>query len=118
MNTYFYRARVVKVVDGDTVDVDIDLGFGSWLHKQRLRLYGINAPEVRGPQREAGLITTDWLKERIDGRDIFIETFKAEGSKGKYGRWLANLYTVEAGAAAINLNQQMVTLGLAWKADY
>ena len=44
---YEYRVKVIKVVDGDTVDVDIDLGFGVWLKKQRIRLFGIDAPESR-----------------------------------------------------------------------
>ena len=44
---YEYRCKIVKVIDGDTVDVDIDLGFGVWLHKERVRLYGIDTPESR-----------------------------------------------------------------------
>ena len=44
---YEYRCKIVKVIDGDTVDVDIDLGFGVWLHKERIRLYGIDTPESR-----------------------------------------------------------------------
>ena len=44
---YEYNVKVVKVIDGDTVDVDIDLGFGVWLHKERVRLYGIDTPESR-----------------------------------------------------------------------
>ena len=44
---YEYRCKVVRVIDGDTVDVDIDLGFGVWLHKERVRLYGIDTPESR-----------------------------------------------------------------------
>ena len=44
---YEYRCKVVKIIDGDTVDVDIDLGFGVWLHKERVRLYGIDTPESR-----------------------------------------------------------------------
>ena len=44
---YEYKCKIVKVIDGDTVDVDIDLGFGVWLHKERIRLYGIDTPESR-----------------------------------------------------------------------
>ena len=44
---YEYRAKLLRVIDGDTVDVDIDLGFGVWMHKERIRLYGIDTPESR-----------------------------------------------------------------------
>ena len=46
-NMYEYRVKILRVVDGDTVDVDIDLGFGVWMHKERVRLYGIDTPESR-----------------------------------------------------------------------
>ena len=45
--TYTYRAKVIKIIDGDTIDVDLDLGFSVWLRKQRVRLYGIDTPESR-----------------------------------------------------------------------
>lgn len=76
--------------DGDTVTADIDLGFGVLLTKQKLRLSRVRAPEVRGDQRETGLITRDRLREKIDGRWVVIETDCF--SKGKYGRWLVDVY--------------------------
>ena len=76
--------------DGDTVTADIDLGFGVLLTKQKLRLSRVRAPEIRGDQREMGLITRDRLREKIDKTWITIET---DGfSKGKYGRWLVTIY--------------------------
>ena len=60
-----YRAYVRKVYDGDTVTVDIDLGFDIILHKQKIRLLRINAPEVRGIERELGLKSRDALREKV-----------------------------------------------------
>ena len=59
---YEYRCKIVKVIDGDTVDVDIDLGFGVWLHKERIRLYGIDTPESRTrdlEEKKYGLMAKD-----------------------------------------------------------
>lgn len=103
---YKYKATVVKVIDGDTIDVDIDLGFYTVLLKQRVRLYGIDAPEVRGKERFAGLESKSWLKQQIENKVIELVTFK--DAKGKYGRWLGIVYM-----ASKNVNQQMVELGLA-----
>ena len=87
---YEYRALVVYVYDGDTVTVDIDLGFGVMLKKQKIRLLGLNTPEIRGESREHGLISRDALRQRINGKWITITTHKDR--KGKYGRWLGVLH--------------------------
>ena len=61
---YEYRCKIVKIIDGDTVDVDIDLGFGVWLHKERVRLYGIDTPESRTrdlDEKKYGLIAKEWI---------------------------------------------------------
>lgn len=105
---YVRNAVVTKVYDGDTVTVDIDLGFGSWLKGQKLRLAGINAPEVRGASRTEGLITRDWLRERVLGKTVKIRTLRSR-NKGKYGRWLAFIHD----DFETSLNSEMVTLGLA-----
>lgn len=83
-----YRARVASIYDGDTIRVDIDLGFGIWMKDQILRLYGIDAWEVRGGERDLGLAARDALRELIpDGTEITLRSYKDK--KGKYGRWLA-----------------------------
>ena len=87
---YEYNAKVTKVYDGDTITVDFDLGFGIILRKQKIRLLGINAPEVRGEQREDGLKTRDELRKRILGKKVVIKTSKDK--KGKYGRWLGEIW--------------------------
>ena len=76
--------------DADTVTADIDLGF-SFVHTdQKFRLYGIDAPEVRGDEREAGLEARDALRDRILGQEVTICSI--EDGKGKYGRYLARIY--------------------------
>tara|TARA_Y100001937_G_C7127674_1_gene335633 strand:- start:970 stop:1296 length:327 start_codon:yes stop_codon:yes gene_type:complete len=90
---YEYRAFVRKVYDGDTVTVDIDLGFGVVLKNQKMRLLRINAPEVRGEERLEGLKSRDALREKISNKWVKIKTQKDK--KGKYGRWLADIWLEE-----------------------
>ena len=104
---YEYRATVVKVYDGDTITVDFDLGFGVVLKNQKIRLYGINTPEVRGDSREDGLKSRDALREKILGKTVTIKTVK-NNKKGKYGRWLGMVY-----AEAENVNEWLLSEGLA-----
>ena len=99
-----YSAYVTNVYDGDTITADIDLGFGVLLTKQKLRLADIRAPEIRGENREAGLVTRDALRSRIDCQWITIETDNY--AKGKYGRWLVNVYIGDE-----CLNEWLVTSG-------
>ena len=87
---YEYRAFVRKVYDGDTITVDIDLGFDVILKTQKIRLLKINAPEVRGAQREAGLKSRNALRDKIGNKWIKLKTQKDK--KGKYGRLLGILY--------------------------
>lgn len=87
---YVYRAVVRSVYDGDTIRVDWDLGASIWMRNEPIRLYGIDAPELRGEEREAGLAARDWLRERIDGKEIVMRTIK--DAKGKYGRYLAVVF--------------------------
>lgn len=88
---YEYRAYVRKVYDGDTITVDIDLGFDVVLQKQKIRLVRINTPEVRGPEREAGLKSRDALREKIGNKWVKIKTQKDK--KGKFGRWLGEIWS-------------------------
>lgn len=104
---YHYRAIVVSVYDGDTVTVDIDLGLDVQMSDVKVRLLGIDAPEVTGNTREAGLKTRDWLAKQCLGKIIILET--PLDSREKYGRLLGELWTEEE----VSLNQQMINLGLA-----
>lgn len=101
---YIYSAEVVRIYDGDTIWVDLDLGLGIWMKNQPLRLWGINTPELRGAEREAGLAARDWLKARLDGVDLVVRTHKDQ--QGKYGRWLAELFD-----GSVNLNLALVITG-------
>ena len=90
---YEYRCRVVKIIDGDTVDVDIDLGFGVWLHKERVRLYGIDTPESRTrdlEEKKYGLAAKDFLTGMLDDDQIILKTHKDK--TGKFGRILGELW--------------------------
>ena len=92
---YEYRAKVVKVVDGDTVDVDIDLGFGVWLKDERVRIMGIDTPESRTSDKTEkvfGLAAKARLKELL-GKQAILKTQVGKGGedmKGKFGRILGD----------------------------
>lgn len=92
---YEYKAKVIKVVDGDTVDVDIDLGFGIWMMDERVRLIGIDTPESRTRDKEEkkfGLASKARLKQLLKG-DIVLKTQvnkNGEDMKGKFGRILGD----------------------------
>ena len=109
---YEYRAIVTKVVDGDTVRLDIDLGLGIWYRGDNYRLRGIDAPETRGETRVAGELATEHLEHLIECcKEIKAETFKDK--KGKYGRYLVVLWGKDDTGPWINLNRQMIQDGFA-----
>ena len=102
-----YNAVIVKVVDGDTVDVDIDLGFSVWLKKQRVRLYGLDTPESRTRDKEEkkyGLLAKAKVLEHCPiGSKIKVKTQKGK-SKGKYGRILGELISDKS----VNVNRFLI----------
>lgn len=106
---YEYKAKLVRVVDGDTVYLEVDLGFHIRTELS-FRLVGIDAPEVRGSEREAGLKSKAALEELLAKGSITVKTEKT----GKYGRWLANIF-VHDGVGAIEVNEEMIKLGHAEK---
>ena len=94
---YEYHCKIVKVVDGDTVDVDIDLGFGVWLKKERVRVNGIDTPESRTRDKEEkkfGLISKNRVKQLLPvGSTQILKTESdrnGEDKKGKFGRILGD----------------------------
>jgi micrococcal nuclease len=105
---FHYTAQVQSVYDGDTCRVDIDLGLGSWIHNEKLRLVRINAPEMTGPKKKQGEASRDFLRELIDGQEIIIETIKDR--RGKYGRYLAEIW-IEKDGLWININDTLVAAG-------
>ena len=69
---YKYKGLVKSVYDGDTIKVDIDLGFGVWLHNQTIRLFGINSPEIKGEFRSLGISSRDKLSNLIINKEIIV----------------------------------------------
>jgi micrococcal nuclease len=106
-------AAVKKVYDGDTITVDIDLGFNMIMRNQKLRLYGINTPEVRGPEKEEGKKVRDFVRNLLVGNDdVWIQSYYDKS--GKYGRWLATVYCrLHEDGEYINLNEFLVESGQA-----
>jgi len=103
---YEYRCSVVKVIDGDTVDVDIDLGFGIWLKKERIRLRGIDTPESRTrdlEEKKYGLMAKLFLEKMLSEHQIILKTYK--DAEGKFGRILGDLYQSND---SISINQHLV----------
>ena len=100
---YNYKAHIKDVYDGDTVTAVVDLGF---LHYQemKLRLYGIDTPELRGAEREEGLKVRDLVREMILDKEVEIHSYKDK--QGKYGRYLATIIV-----DGINVNQWLVDNG-------
>ena len=118
-----YNFRVVsidKVVDGDTIDVTIDLGFDLF-KKERVRVAGVDTPEKRTrnlEEKALGLDATAWIKDKLEGAvngddDLIIRT-ELDGGVGKYGRLLGWLYI---GDATVSLNEKMIDEGYAWAYD-
>ena len=118
-----YNFRVVKinrVVDGDTIDVTIDLGF-DLLKKERVRIAGVDTPEKRTrdlEEKALGLDATAWMKDHLDGAikgddELTIRT-ELKGGMGKYGRLLGWLYV---GESNVSLNEIMIEEGYAWAYD-
>ena len=107
---YEYKFELDRVVDGDTIDVDIALGFDVMLKKQRIRLYGMNTPESRTrdlEEKKYGLAAKARLKELLEkGETLSLRTAIDKKARGKYGRILGTLY-----ADGVNLNQQLLDEG-------
>ena len=116
---YEYKAKVLRVVDGDTVDVLVDLGF-SHFQKMRLRLFGINTPEMRGEERPAGIKAKQYVIDRIGdgdtGAQIMIMTERDR--TGKYGRYIATIFYDTATEKEISLNIQLIISGNAKRVNY
>jgi len=108
---YHYKAIVTSVYDGDNCSVDIDLGLSVWIRGEKLRLNRINTPELRGDERAKGLLSRDFLKDKIEGKEITIETIKDR--REKYGCYLAEIWLEEKKGKFININDLMVTEGFA-----
>lgn len=128
---YQYNAVIRKVVDGDTIEIDIDLGLSTWVHNEKIRLYGIDTPEVYGVKKgsaewERGNLASEFVKKYlVENNQVIIETIKDK--KEKYGRYLAlifiqidrsvltGLVDIRSGGDYYCLNDILVAKGLAKK---
>ena len=108
---YWYSATVERAVDGDTLDLTIDHGC-SIFSRQRIRLYGVDTPEIYGPKAcPRGKEAWDYVKSNCEGREVMVHTVKDR--TGKYGRLLAIIF-FKTGETWHNLNQQLVELDMAF----
>ena len=108
------------MVDGDTIDVTIDLGF-DLMKKERVRIAGVDTPEKRTrdlEEKALGIDATNWMKDKLEGAikgdDELVIRTELKGGVGKYGRLLGWLYV---GSSDTSLNEQMITEGYAWEYD-
>ena len=102
---YEYKVNILKVVDGDTVDVDIDLGFGVWLRNERVRLAGIDTPESRtsdAVEKVFGQAAKDRVNSLLGAEAILISQISKSGDniKGKFGRIIGNFKTINGEVVA------------------
>ncbi|MEP4203737.1 MAG: thermonuclease family protein [Parvibaculum sp.] len=106
---YLYAAKVTRIIDGDTIVADIDLGFDVWRHDERLRLAGVQTPEKNEPGFSE---SSNALADRIAGRSVYICTVKAKRSdnevRGGFGRYLATIHY-----EGVNINDWLLLQGYA-----
>lgn len=109
---YVRQAVIVRVIDGDTITVDLDLGFRVWF-RETVRLAGIDAPEMRGANKTAGLAAKEFLESLLSaGRPVTIQSRKGNAND-KYGRWLAQVLLMNG----VDVSKQMIKAGHATEYD-
>ena len=129
---FWYRAQCVKVVDGDTIELLFDLGMSQY-RKERVRIYGINTPEIFGVKKDSeeyakGMEAKVFVEEFVNARDLesFIKKFMVgedllvqtiKDKTGKYGRYLANIFKFE-GEVLVKMADGLLTNGLAEEKSY
>lgn len=101
---FCYDAKVLSIYDADTITVEVDLGFGIKT-KQKIRFFGINTYEIRGEEREKGLIAKDFVVERI--KDSKIKYYSIKDKTGKYGRYLG-IIMYKKNDEWVNLNKELI----------
>lgn len=120
MELYWYVATCTRVVDGDTLDLDFDLGMNVHV-KERIRLFGVDTPEVYGVKKESeeyalGKKASNRVKELVEGKEVWVNTKKDK--KGKYGRYLAIVFFEDEEGNNQSLSELLVKEGLAEVKEY
>ena len=113
---YYYKAKITSVYDGDTCTADLDLGLSVSRIGEKIRLARINAPEVRGSSRPAGILSRDFLRNTLLNKEMLIQTIKDK--KGKYGRYLGEIWLLNDDETLTNVNDLMVSSGNAEYKEY
>ncbi len=106
---YHYKAYVIRVYSGDTCRVDLDLGMGVWARGMEIRLHRIQAPEIKGETREAGIAARDYLRGLILDREVLLRTIKDR--KGRIRGYLGEMTVVTESGETINVNEALVKAG-------
>lgn len=107
-DTYTRKAKVINIVDGDTFDGEVDLGFNIKI-KERFRVLGIDAPEKSGVTRDAGLRSKQYLVDNLLNKEVILISAKLDG----FRRRLADVYITDANGSQSKLSDVIVRLGLA-----
>ncbi|MDC1426866.1 thermonuclease family protein [Gammaproteobacteria bacterium] len=106
---YDYQCKIVRVIDGDSIILDIDLGFSHWIHGESVRLYGVDCPECRSRDKEekaAGFLAKEFVEDALHvGGTYRLQTKE----KGKFGRYLGTIYLTDD----TSINAALVTEHLA-----
>lgn len=107
---YWYEAKLIRIIDADTIVIDIDLGCNQWIHTEHVRLLGIDAPEVRGSDKEAGKESRDFLASLLPqpGSDTRIMIRTKKDRRGYFNRLLADVYY-----EGVHINSRLVEAGCA-----
>ncbi|MCX7874696.1 MAG: thermonuclease family protein [Melioribacteraceae bacterium] len=113
---YHYKAIVTDVYDGDTISVEIDLGLHTFIKDEKIRLNRINAPEVKGKEKPKGIKSRDFLRKKILGKEILLETIKDKDEK--YGRYLGEIFLEVEKNKYVNINDLLVEKGFAEYKNY
>ena len=107
-DNYVRRGTVINVVDGDTIDMDVDLGFYTTV-RHRFRLLRIDTPEKFGPTKEQGLISKEYTKSKLLGKVVSFQSTKTDSFK----RWLAEVWYTDENGNQVNINDELLQKGLA-----
>ena len=108
LSRYDYNSEIIRVIDGDSLVLDVDLGLHQWARDLRFRLAGIDTPETRGASKEAGQAATRYVNEILEkeGNRVIIRTMKDR--KGKYGRYMVVVWTA---GTVTSLNSRLLASG-------
>lgn len=110
-----YIAKVIRVVDGDTLEVEVDLGFKTF-RKERIRLLRVDTPEIYGVKKESveyqqGTLASKFTKDWVEATNSNIRIVTVKDRTGKYGRYLAEVYAIEGPQADSNLQDLLIEAG-------